>query len=154
VLLPVNDTQASKIYKFLVSQELNILSKERKQQTLNIKPQSTETVGPDRKQSSTYVKHGPSENRETLDHDGTEDNAPLPVPKEESKRGIKRELEDVADDMPASKVSRTSASPSKISSPARPASKTRSATSNKKASPKKAVSNGSGSQKITSFFKK
>jgi hypothetical protein len=92
----------------------------------------------------------PTEDRETLDHEGTEDNAPLPVPKQ----GIKHELEDVPVEEPPRKVSRTSASPNKASSPLKPARKTRSATSNNTASPSKPAAKDKGSQKITSFFGK
>lgn len=107
-----------------------------------------------KKKLSTQIKHEPDEDRKTLDHDGTENNAPLPVPTEENKQGVKRELEDVPENEPPSKLLRASASPSKASSPAKPASKTRSATSNKKTSPQKSVSNEKGSQKITNFFGK
>jgi len=109
--------------------------------------QITEEVSP-------KIKHDPGEDRKTLEHDGTEDNAPLPVPKKEADQGIKRELDDVPDDEPPSKVSRLSASPSKDSSPSKPAPKTRSATSNIKASPKKPASKEKGTQKITNFFGK
>jgi hypothetical protein len=104
--------------------------------------------------ASTQIKHESAEDRETIDHDGTEDNAPLPVPKKKNQRGVKRELEDVSDNEPPSKASKTSASPSKASTPVKPVSKTRSATSNQKASPKKPAKNEKGSQKITSFFGK
>jgi hypothetical protein len=94
------------------------------------------------------------EDRKTIDHDGSEDNAPLPVPKEETKQGIKRELDDVSDE-PPKKAAKISASPSKTSSPPpKPARKTRSATSNNTASPSKSAGKDKSSQKITSFFGK
>jgi hypothetical protein len=105
-----------------------------------------------RKVESTPIKHEPGEKRETVDHEGAEDNAPLPVPKSETKQGIKRELDDVLDEEPPNKVSRTSASPGKPKS--KPAGKSKSATSNNTASPKKPASKEKGSQKITSFFGK
>jgi hypothetical protein len=97
-------------------------------------------------------KQEPEEDRKTIDHSGTEDNAPLPVPKEESNKGIKRELEDVPDEEPPQKVSRTSASPAKAT-PKKPAGRSKSATSNNTASPSKPTGN-KGSQKITNFFGK
>ncbi|KAH6683142.1 hypothetical protein B0J14DRAFT_575198 [Halenospora varia] len=106
---------------------------------------------------ATQIKQEPGEDRKTIDHSGTEDNAPLPVPKQEdndeSKQGIKRELDDVPEDEPPKKVARTSASPVKSPSPQKPSRKTRSATSNNTASPSK-FTKGSGSQKITNFFTK
>ncbi|KAL2071452.1 hypothetical protein VTL71DRAFT_12687 [Oculimacula yallundae] len=106
-----------------------------------------------KKEVTPPIKHEEGEDRETVDHNGTEDNAPLPVPKEEVKQGIKRELEDVPSEEPPKKVSRTSASPSKAASPTKSTRKTRSATSNNTASPTK-VAGGKGSQKITNFFGK
>ena len=99
------------------------------------------------------IKHEPGEDRETVDHEGSEDKAPLPVPKEQPK-GVKRQLDDVPDDEdPAKKMAKPSTSPSKMS-PSKPTKKTRSATSNSTASPSKAASKAKGSQKITSFFGK
>jgi hypothetical protein len=92
--------------------------------------------------------------RKTVDHSGSEDNAPLPVPKEEAKQGIKRELDDVPVEESLKKAAKTSASPFKTSSPPKPARKTRSATSNNTASPSKASGKVKGSQKITNFFGK
>lgn len=99
------------------------------------------------------VKQEPEEERKTIDHNGSEDNAPLPVPEEESKQGIKRELEDEdeAAEEPPSKISRTTASPPEPS-PQKTGRKSRSATSNNTASPSKPA--GKGSQKITNFFGK
>jgi hypothetical protein len=93
------------------------------------------------------------EDRETVDHEGTEDNAPMPVPKGEVKKGIKRELEDVTTEEPPSKILKTSNSPTKPS-PAKPTAKSRSATTNVKLSPKKPVGQEKGTQKITNFFSK
>lgn len=107
-----------------------------------------------KKEVSTPVKHEPVETRETVDHEGTEDNAPLPVPKSELEQGIKRELDDRSDDEPPKKVFRTSVSPSKAKSPSKPAARSRSATSNNTASPKKPAVKDKGTQKITSFFGK
>ena len=107
-----------------------------------------------KEEEATTVKQEADENRETVDHVGTEDNAPLPVPKSETKRGIKRELDDVPEEEPPSKVPKTSASPSKEKSPSKPVGRSRSATSNNTASPKKPPAKEAGSQKITSFFAK
>lgn len=116
--------------------------------------QSSEVLDAESKTASTKIKHEPEDDRKTIDHNGTEDNAPLPIPKEESTHGIKRELDDVPEIEPPNKVSRTSISPRNPSTPAKPGSKSRSATSNQKASPKKSVKSEKGSQKITSFFGK
>jgi len=109
-----------------------------------------------KEEPSTLIKHEEGEDRKTMDHDGSEDNAPLPVPKKEVEHGIKRELDDIPDtEGKPKKISRTSISPKKpSSSPAKPARKTRSATSNNTASPAKPSSKEKGSQKITNFFGK
>jgi putative SOS response-associated peptidase YedK len=106
----------------------------------------------EKKNPSVQIKHEPGEDRRTIDHNGTEDNAPLPIPTPETKQGIKRELEDVPAEEPPTKVSKTSPSPSKVSPP--PKGKSRSATNNKTTSPKKATNKEKGTQKITSFFSK
>ncbi|EHL00246.1 hypothetical protein M7I_3736 [Glarea lozoyensis 74030] len=95
------------------------------------------------------IEHDSDEFRETIDHTGTEDNAPLPVP-EDVKKGVKRELEDVPVEGTPNKSAKTSANSKPSSSPHKSARKTRSATSNNTASPPK----GTGSQKITNFFGK
>ena len=102
------------------------------------------------------ITHDPEENRRTVNHDSTEDNAPLPVPKVETKQGIKREMEDVpAEQSPVKKLPKHSTGASKASSLlSPPRGKTRSATSNDKASPKKPKITDRGSQKITNFFSK
>ncbi|KAI9644007.1 hypothetical protein NHQ30_007359 [Ciborinia camelliae] len=107
------------------------------------------------------VKHPPvkeeptdTDDRKTLDQDGSEDNAPLPVPKTEVKQGIKRELDDFDIEEPPKKSSRISASPQKDSPPVASTRKTRSATSNNYGSSKKSSSLEKGSQKITNFFSK
>jgi len=102
----------------------------------------------------TPVKYEDGENRETVDHDGSEDNAPLPVPKEDPKQGIKRELDDVPDSDLPTKTLKTLTSPTRASSPSKPARKTRSAISNNTESPSKAAKKDKGSLKITSFFGK
>jgi hypothetical protein len=106
--------------------------------------------------SATHVKHEEGEDRKTVDHDGPEDNAPLPVPKADPQQGVKRELEDVPDaDEQPKKIARSFASPAKASSPSKkPAGRSKNPTSNNTASPSKSVSKGRGSQKITNFFGK
>lgn len=123
------------------------------------KSEEEETIKDEKKEvkkevPTTPIKHEEGEVRTTVDHNGSEDNAPLPVPKEESKQGIKRELEDVPSEEPPKKVSRTSASPTKAVTPAKSTRKMKSATSNNTASPSKATGKDKGSQKITSFFGK
>ena len=105
-------------------------------------------------EQSIPVKHESPENRETVECEGTEDNAPLPVPKSETKSGIKRELDSVPDEEPPRKISRTSASPSKQKSTSKPTGRSKSATSNNTASPIKSTNKEKGSQKITNFFGK
>lgn len=110
------------------------------------------------------------EDRETVEHEGSEDNAPLPVPPSTpTKNGIKRQLEQECSDGPeakAIKLEEPVASSSinhaeKLKSPLSlqkktpekmvPTKKTRSATTNgtKKISPAKSH----GTQQITNFFK-
>ena len=107
--------------------------------------------------TSLKVEKEEDENRETKDHEGSEDNAPIPVPAQEDDdaKGMKRQHSpDKETPVKAAKIDK---------SPRRgkqagfmPSSrKTRSATSNgtlpKSESPKKS---GDGSQRITSFFVK
>ncbi|CAD6440263.1 9e6e13ce-4a85-4376-b594-61e473f0c496 [Sclerotinia trifoliorum] len=94
------------------------------------------------------------DDRKTIDHDGSEDNSPLPVPKKENRQGIKHELDGVDIGEPPKKSRRTSASPQKVSPPVASTRKTRSATSNNYGSPKKSSDQKKGSQKITNFFSK
>ena len=103
-----------------------------------------------KKEKSVPVKHEPGEYGQTIDHECTEDNAPLPVPSSETKQGTKRELDDMPGDKQPKKFSRTSASPNKT----KPTGRSRSATSNNTVSPKKPAAKEKGSQKITSFFGK
>jgi hypothetical protein len=121
------------------------------------------------KDGNVKVEHDVNETRATTDRvEGTEDNAPLPLPAtsepltNEIQKGIKRERNEAEDDSDtaatrppekmrkpaasASPTKKTTASPTKT-----PAKKqgTRSATSNGSAAK---FSKGDGSQKITSFF--
>jgi putative SOS response-associated peptidase YedK len=115
--------------------------------------------------SQIEVKHDADETRATTDRvEGTEDNAPLPIPatsasQDDEPKGIKREhdgdaIDDTADE-PQHKRSKPLASASPTKSPAKqtstPAKKqgTRSATSNGSAAK---ASKADGSRKITSFF--
>lgn len=103
------------------------------------------------------VEQEQDENRETKDHEGSEDKSPLPVPSQEdaATKGVKR-LHSPDQGVPM-KTAKTDTSPSKSKQASLvPSSrKTRSATSNgtlpKSASPRKA---GDGSRRITSFFGK
>jgi hypothetical protein len=119
------------------------------------------------------VKHDSNETRETTNQiQGTEDNAPLPIPANkvsEGLKGIKRERDeadegedgDTADGAPQQKR-RITANPAPApapspkrtpaKTPAKGAKKTRSATTNGSAA--KSTPKGDGSRKITSFFTK
>ncbi|TGO51352.1 hypothetical protein BOTNAR_0359g00020 [Botryotinia narcissicola] len=99
-------------------------------------------------------EHTDTEGRKTIDQNGPEDNAPLPVPNLENKHGIKRELDNVDTEEPPKKSIRVSASPEKDSPPVASNRKTRSTTSNNYGSPKKSSGQKRGSQKITNFFNK
>ncbi|KAI4709361.1 hypothetical protein J4E89_006110 [Alternaria sp. Ai002NY15] len=108
--------------------------------------------------SQIKVEHEVDETRDTTDRfEGTEDNAPLPIPAT-SPKGIKREHDDVTDGTaesePQHKRNKPTASVSPTKSPVKkstPAKKqgTRSATSNGSAAK---TSKADGSRKITSFF--
>lgn len=112
---------------------------------------------------SPKVKHEADEKRATVDHNGTENNAPLPTPKSEGKNSqasLKREHSDstgmdVGTTSPskAAKKPRISKkadpSPEKASSNAS-TRKTRSATSN--GSKRSPVKNTNSGQRITNFF--
>ena len=120
-------------------------------------------------ETGKMVEKTKEENRTTIDHDGTEDHAPLPIPSADpEKTSIKRELEWEADDGPATKSIKTEdhnppkhGNPKPAKSPERPvkknldrttpSKKTRSATTNgtAKGNPVKA----GGTQQITNFFK-
>jgi hypothetical protein len=95
------------------------------------------------------IEQDSDEFREIIDHNGTEDNAPLPVP-QDVKKGAKRELEDVPIEGIPNKAAKISDNSKSSSSPHKSARNPRSATSNNTASPSK----GTGSQKITNFFGK
>ncbi|KAH6633312.1 hypothetical protein C7974DRAFT_462885 [Boeremia exigua] len=108
------------------------------------------------------IEHDADETRDTVSHlEGTEDNAPLPVPLtspsqgDEVKSGIKREADNASpatEDEPHAKRNKT-ASPQSHASPVKtPAKKqgTRSATSNGSAAKIRVKSDGNA--RITSFF--
>lgn len=134
----------------------------KKTDTTNIDKTECDLENATTKSGHVKIEHDANETRGTTNRvEGTEDNAPLPVPAEppsqtaEVKQGIKREAEDdnaTADEEPQSKRSKT-ASPSKHTSPVKtPAKKqgTRSATSNGSAARTPVKSDGNS--KITSFF--
>ena len=106
-------------------------------------------------EKETHVKHKEEELRATIDHNSTEDNAPLPVPREAlKKRGVKREHEaDESDDKIKVKNLKADEIPTPPSkSPEKPPNKkSKSATHNgtSKGSP---VKSNEGSQKITNFY--
>lgn len=106
------------------------------------------------------VAKEPEENRPTIDHDGSENKAPLPALPDSSResRGEKRSHEEEDDDASAKKQAKISSPPLKSSPPVKTSGskKPRSATSNKdmtmKSSPSKKVE--AGTQRITNFFSK
>lgn len=111
---------------------------------------------------TTQIKAEPDDNRETKDHDSSENHAPLPVPPK-SEGGTKRkaDIEDEGDRLdkvpklePSSQQSQPAPSPRKTQTPQKPTSakKTRSATSNEGISKKPSPVKADGSQRITSFF--
>lgn len=110
--------------------------------------------------SDLEITHEQDEIRETKDHDGSEDNAPLPIAPQQhdTPKATKRQRSpDPIDSSKAVKAARINSSPGNkkqaISAPS--SRKTRSATSNgsisKKNSPRKVCTE---SQRITSFFGK
>ena len=152
-VIPIASTQnKSNIANFFAKGAAKKDTKDSKDSAATKPPESEEPENA-KKEEPTSVKHESGENRETVDHEGTETNAPLPVPKSETKKGIKRELDDFPDEEPLHKVPRTSGSPGKEKSLSKPSTRSRSATSNNTASPKKPAKE-KGSQKITSFFGK
>lgn len=117
----------------------------KKEEDAEQKPVKEENVKSSIKQEASEL--------ETVDHEGTEDNAPLPVPKSQEKKGIKRELDDVPDEDIPKKMQKTS---KEDVSPTKPVRRGRSATSNKTESPVKAKATGKadGNRRITNFFAK
>jgi putative SOS response-associated peptidase YedK len=107
--------------------------------------------------TSVKIEHEQDESRETKEHEGSEDNAPLPVPSQtyETTKGMKRERSPEKET--SLKAAKMGTSPSKGTQSAHSPSgrKTKSATRNetvsKRESPKKSVD---GSRRITSFFGK
>ena len=128
-----------------------------------------ETVMEDSKAEGIKVEHDINETRETTNQvQGTEDNAPLPIPANvvgEELKGIKRERDEVneekdgdtADGAPQQKR-RITANPvpspkrTPVKTLAKGMKKTRSATTNSNTA--KSTPKGDGSRKITSFFTK
>ncbi|KKY21615.1 hypothetical protein UCRPC4_g03566 [Phaeomoniella chlamydospora] len=101
------------------------------------------------------VKREEDESRDTQDHDGSENKAPLPVPKQESassQLGTKRSFGQEDMEMSPNKASKKTTSPSKSSTSAQ--RKARSATSNGSQVRSSAKKAGDGSQRITNFFTK
>lgn len=105
----------------------------------------------------TEVKQEPGEDRKTIGHSGTEDNAPLPIPKDESSQGTKRKHIDYVteEEPPPTKASKKwdDSPKTKVTSPVKVTKKLRSSTSNG-TSPATTASKEKGTQKITSFFGK
>jgi putative SOS response-associated peptidase YedK len=124
------------------------------------KPKASPTKEP-AKEGEIRVEHEKEEEcMETKDPDGSENNAPLPVPAknnhgDEAVAGQKRKLSDEDDEQPA-KTSMLEKSPGKWQSPTKTRKKTRSATSNEAATMKKSPMKKaqSDNQRITNFFGK
>ncbi|EXJ53815.1 hypothetical protein A1O7_09151 [Cladophialophora yegresii CBS 114405] len=112
------------------------------------------------KKTKGKVEEEPEEDRETVEHDGTENKAPLPATANpvEEKRGQKRTHEDEGEESPTKKVAKIPSPPSPVKSlpKAVGGKKPKSATSNKnmtlKSSPAKKTE--SGTRRITNFFTK
>jgi len=105
-----------------------------------------------------------NDDRDTRDHDGSENNAPLPVPPA-AEGGIKRkvDIEDEGDHSdkklklePSSQQALSTPGPRKAQTPQKPTSakQPRSATSNEGLSKKPSPVKADGSQRITNFFGK
>ena len=109
------------------------------------------------KEEGAKVFHETDETRITVDHDGNENNAPLPLPSgNPSKQGVKRKLgpadDGASEHEPDSKIIKTHGIQTPMKSPEKaPSKKTRSATNNGTAKGSPAKSNN-GSQKITNFY--
>ena len=135
------------------------------------KPKASPTKEPVKEEEIEVEHERDEECMETKDHDGSENNAPLPVPAkknhgDEAVTVQKRKLSDQDDEQPA-KTSKLEKSPGKWQSPStKTGKKTRSATSNEAAAMKKSPMKKSpmknspmkkaqdGSQRITNFFGK
>ncbi|TKA61716.1 hypothetical protein B0A49_10642 [Cryomyces minteri] len=127
------------------------------EERLNVKKEDEGDKGEDVKAEQR------EDTRKTEDHDGTEDNAPFPVPEdtERAVAGIKREhteaedSDDATDQASPRKAQKTTANQPSPEKAPKTIRRTRNATSNspltKKASPKVA---SDGSKKITNFFNK
>jgi putative SOS response-associated peptidase YedK len=100
------------------------------------------------KKEPVKIEEDPDEIRKTVDHEGTEDNAPLPIPKTGEKRGA-----DIHSDEKAAKAIKLE---DKTESPTKPKSgATRSATSNQGLAKKtRSPMKKDGTQAITNFFGK
>jgi hypothetical protein len=131
------------------------------------KTRQAEKAGGDPKDSTIKgikVEHDVNETRETTDRmEGTEDNAPVPIPAQ-SQIGVKRERSedgDTTDNVPHQKRRISNMPDAALDQPPKSSpqksvgkkAKTRSATSNGGAA-KGSPAKSDGSQKITSFFKK
>ena len=113
-----------------------------------------ENKGPD------IVAHVDGEQRHTIEHTSTEDNAPIPGPKSPSHINLKREHEtdSIEDDATEAKTAKLATATTAHVSRSKPAitrlgRKTRSATSNDTTSKGSAGRANDGSQRITQFFK-
>ncbi len=113
------------------------------------------------KKEKVKVEHEEVEHRKTEDHDGSENNAPVPIAAEvdqgkELNTGEKRKLDVEHEEKPV-KASKTEASPKKeeLAIP-KTSKKTRSATSNEASAMKKSPVKKAqeGTQRITNFFGK
>lgn len=120
--------------------------------TDKVEPADSATSASKEKDLSTQIKSEEGESSTILDHDTSEDNEAVPVPKLEANQGIKRELEQPMAEQTPRKILKTSTSPSKTLPSSK--AKTKNAMKNTSTSPKKSTNKEKGSQKITSFFSK
>ncbi|KIV82172.1 hypothetical protein PV11_04300 [Exophiala sideris] len=151
------DTAVGKVGNNSPSFIVPIDSKENKKNIANFFNNANK---PKAKADGGQVAKEPEEDRPTVDHDGSENKAPLPVPQDspEENRGQKRLHDEEDDQTSAKKQVKLSSPPPKSISPVKSSATTkpRSAISNKdmtmKSSPSKKVE--AGTQRITNFFSK
>lgn len=156
------DTAVGKVGNNSASFIVPIDSKENKRNIANFFGNAAKKPKGDKKLQEREVDLEAEEDRPTIEHDGSENNAPLPAPAttpEKASQSLKRP-HDEQDGSPTKKQAKLSSPPSSglKSPPPKTAGgkKPRSATSNKdmtlKSSPSKKIE--SGTQRITNFFTK
>lgn len=104
----------------------------------------------------TPIEQTQSEKRSTVEHESSENNAPLPVPASRPAKSIdlkRKHAGEHDDDMPSDSLARPGAdAPATVSPTKTPAKKMRSATSN--GSTRKLIEASTGNKRITGYFHK